>query len=103
MIKEYLTISEVSGPLIIVEKTIDVKYQELVEIELSSGEIRRGQVLEITEDKAVVQIFEGTTGINISNTKVRFLGKVIELPLSMDVLLYTSDAADEEDSVDLGG
>ncbi|GAI92656.1 unnamed protein product, partial [marine sediment metagenome] len=72
--------------LIIVEKTIDVKYQELVEIELSSGEIRRGQVLEITEDKAVVQVFEGTTGIDISNTKVRFLGKVIELPLSMDVL-----------------
>jgi len=86
MIKEYLTISEVAGPLIIVEKTIDVKYQELVEIELSSGEIRRGQVLEITEDKAVVQIFEGTTGIDISNTKIRFLGKVIELPLSMDVL-----------------
>ena len=86
MIKEYLTTSEVAGPLIIVEKTIDVKYQELVEIELSSGEIRRGQVLEITEDKAVVQVFEGTTGIDISNTKVRFLGKVIELPLSLDVL-----------------
>jgi len=86
MIKEYLTISEVAGPLIIVEKTIDVKYQELVEIELSSGEIRRGQVLEITEDKAVVQVFEGTTGVDVSNTKVRFLGKVIELPISLDVL-----------------
>ncbi|KUK56381.1 MAG: V-type ATP synthase beta chain [Atribacteria bacterium 34_128] len=86
MIKEYLTISDVAGPLIIVEKTIDVKYQELVEIELSSGEIRRGQVLEITEDKAIVQVFEGTTGIDVSNTKVRFLGKVIELPLSLDVL-----------------
>ena len=86
MIKEYLTISDVAGPLIIVEKTIDVKYQELVEIELSSGEIRRGQVLEITKDKAVVQVFEGTTGVDVSNTKVRFLGKVIELPLSLDVL-----------------
>ena len=86
MIKEYLTISDVAGPLIIVEKTIDVKYQELVEIELSSGEIRRGQVLEITEDKAVVQVFEGTRGVDVSNTKVRFLGKVIELPLSLDVL-----------------
>jgi len=86
MIKEYLTISDVAGPLIVVEKTIDVKYQELVEIELSSGEIRRGQVLEITEDKAVVQLFEGTTGIDVSNTKVRFLGKVIELPISLDVL-----------------
>ncbi len=86
MIKEYLTIADVAGPLIVVEKTIDVKYQELVEIELSSGEIRRGQVLEITEDKAVVQLFEGTTGIDVSNTKVRFLGKVIELPLSLDIL-----------------
>ena len=86
MIKEYLTISEVAGPLIIVEKTIDVKYQELVEIELSSGEIRRGQVLEITKDKAVVQVFEGTRGVDVSNTKVRFLGKVIELPISLDVL-----------------
>ena len=90
MIKEYLTISDVAGPLIVVEKTIDVKYQELVEIELSSGEIRRGQVLEITEDKAVVQIFEGTTGIDVSNTKVRFLGKVIELPISLDVLRIES-------------
>ena len=86
MIKEYLTISDVAGPLIVVEKTIDVKYQELVEIELSSGETRRGQVLEITEDKAVVQVFEGTTGIDVSNTKVRFLGKVIELPISLDIL-----------------
>jgi len=86
MIKEYLTISEVAGPLIIVEKTIDVKYQELVEIELSSGEMRRGQVLEITKDKAVVQIFEGTAGIDVSETKVRFLGKVIELPVSLDIL-----------------
>ena len=86
MIKEYLTISDVAGPLLIVEKTTDVKYQELVEIELSSGEIRRGQVLEISQDKAVVQLFEGTTGIDIEKTKVRFLGKVIELPVSLDIL-----------------
>jgi len=86
MIKEYLTISDVAGPLVIVEKTTDVKYQELVEIELSSGEMRRGQVLEITKDKAVVQVFEGTTGIDVSETKVRFLGRVIELPVSLDIL-----------------
>lgn len=86
MIREYLTISEVAGPLIIVEKTTDVKYQELVEIELSSGEIRRGQVLEVTKDRAVVQVFEGTTGVDVSGTKVRFLGKVIELPVSLDIL-----------------
>lgn len=86
MIKEYLTISDVAGPLLIVEKTTDVKYQELVEIELPSGEIRRGQVLEINQDKATVQIFEGTTGIDVEKTKVRFLGKVIELPVSLDIL-----------------
>jgi len=86
MIKEYLTISYVAGPLIIVEKTTDVKYQELVEIELSSGEIRRGQVLEVTEDKATVQVFEGTTGIDVFDSKVRFLCKVIELPVSLDIL-----------------
>ena len=86
MIKEYLTISDVAGPLLIVEKTTDVKYQELVEIELPSGEIGRGQVLEINQDKATVQIFEGTTGIDVEKTKVRFLGKVIELPVSLDIL-----------------
>ena len=86
MIKEYLTISEVAGPLLIVEKTTEVKYQELVEIELSSGEIRRGQVLEVTKDKAVVQVFEGTTGIDVLGTKARFLGKVMEIPVSLDIL-----------------
>jgi len=86
MIKEYTTITEVSGPLIIVSKISDVKYDELVEIELSDGEKRRGQVLEISEDKAIVQMFEGTTGIDISNTKVRFLGRVIEIPVSIDML-----------------
>ncbi|MFW6148888.1 MAG: V-type ATP synthase subunit B [Atribacterota bacterium] len=86
MIKEYSTITEVNGPLIIVNKIVNVKYDELVEIELSDGEKRRGQVLEVSEDKAIVQMFEGTTGIDISNTKVRFLGKVLEIPVSTDML-----------------
>jgi len=86
MIKEYSTITEVNGPLIIVNKIKDVKYDELVEIELSDGEKRRGQVLEVSEDKAIVQMFEGTTGIDISNTKVRFLGRVLEIPVSTDML-----------------
>jgi V/A-type H+-transporting ATPase subunit B len=86
MIKEYSTITEVNGPLIIVNKITNVKYDELVEIELSDGERRRGQVLEVSEDKAVVQMFEGTSGIDISNTKVRFLGKAIEIPVSLDML-----------------
>lgn len=86
MIKEYSTITEVNGPLIIVNKISNVKYDELVEIELSDGEKRRGQVLEVSEDKAIVQMFEGTSGIDIVNTKVRFLGRVIEIPVSMDLL-----------------
>ncbi|MDD3655547.1 MAG: V-type ATP synthase subunit B [Atribacterota bacterium] len=86
MIKEYSTITKVNGPLIIVNKITNVKYDELVEIELSDGEKRRGQVLEVSEDKAVVQMFEGTSGIDVFNTKVRFLGRVIEIPVSMDIL-----------------
>ncbi len=86
MIKEYKTISGVSGPLIIVEKVTDVKYDELVEIQLGNGELRRGRVLEITTDKALVQVFEGTTGLDIESAKVRFLGKSLELPVSRDML-----------------
>ena len=84
--KEYKTISELSGPLLLVNKTKNVRYDELVEIELGSGERRRGRVLEITSDKALVQVFEGTDGIDIKNTKMLFLGKVLTLPVSKDML-----------------
>ena len=84
--KEYRTISDLSGPLMIVEKTIDVRYDELVEIALSNGEKRRGRVLEISTDRALVQVFEGTTGIDLENTKVRFMGKVLMIPVSRDLL-----------------
>ncbi len=62
MIKEYKTITEVAGPLMIVEKIRDVKFEELVEIELTNGEIRRGKVLEITTDKALIQLFRKCSG-----------------------------------------
>ncbi|MBT9155828.1 MAG: V-type sodium ATPase subunit B [Firmicutes bacterium] len=86
MQKEYRTITEISGPLMLVDKVEGVKYEELVEIELPSGEIRRGRVLEAMKGKALVQIFEGTSGINMEKSKARFLGKVIELPVSLDML-----------------
>jgi V/A-type H+-transporting ATPase subunit B len=70
----------------LVEQVEGVKYDELVEIELANGETRRGKVLEVDGDKALVQLFEGSTGINIYDAKVRFLGKSIELPVSMDIL-----------------
>ncbi|MEI5992710.1 V-type ATP synthase subunit B [Candidatus Enterococcus mansonii] len=86
MIKEYRTINEVVGPLMIVEKVEGVKYEELIEVRMQNGEIRRGQVLEINGDKAMVQIFEGTSGINIRDSKVRFLGHPLELGVSEDMV-----------------
>ena len=86
MLKEYLTIREISGPLVLVEEVVGVKYEELVELELPDGEQRRGKVLEVNEDKALVQLFEGSTGIDVYKSRVRFLGKGIELGLSMDIL-----------------
>jgi len=84
--KEYRTITNLSGPLMVVDKVSEVRYDELVEIELASGERRRGRVLEITTDRALVQVFEGTTGIDIESTKVRFLGKVLTLPVGRTML-----------------
>ncbi|ELS0446085.1 V-type ATP synthase subunit B [Enterococcus faecalis] len=86
MIKEYRTINEVVGPLMIVEKVAGVKYEELIEVRMQNGEIRQGQVLEINGDKAMVQIFEGTSNINIRDSKVRFLGHPLELGVSPDMM-----------------
>ncbi|MCR4404862.1 MAG: V-type ATP synthase subunit B [Candidatus Acetothermia bacterium] len=86
MQKEYLTIAEVAGPIMVVEAVRDVGYAELVEIELPNGEIRRGQVLEVDRDKAVVQLFEGASGLNLYKSRVRFLGRVMELGVSSDML-----------------
>lgn len=86
MLKEYRSISEVVGPLMLVEGVEDVKYNELVEIEQANGEIRQGKVLEINRDRALVQLFEVSRGLKISTAKARFLGKSIELPVSMDML-----------------
>ncbi|MBU7014316.1 MAG: V-type ATP synthase subunit B [Theionarchaea archaeon] len=86
MPKEYRTISEIAGPLMVVEKIEGVKYGELVEIELASGEKRRGRVLEVEVGKALVQIFEGSSELDVNQTKVRFLGKGIELAVSQDML-----------------
>ncbi|MCG0276199.1 MAG: V-type ATP synthase subunit B [Thermosediminibacteraceae bacterium] len=86
MLREYKTAREIVGPLMLVENVEGVKYNELVEIETGSGEIRRGQVLEVDGDKALVQLFEGSTGLNINDCKVRFVGKSIELGVSLDML-----------------
>jgi len=86
MLKEYKTISEVAGPLMLVRQVEGVKFGELGEIELSSGETRRCRVLEVDKDSALVQLFESSAGINLAESKVRFLGRGIELPVSIDML-----------------
>jgi V/A-type H+-transporting ATPase subunit B len=86
VLKEYKTVKEVVGPLMIVEGVSGVKYNELVDIELQNGEKRRGQVLEVNGDRAMVQIFEGSAGINLKETKVRFLGRPLQIGVSEDML-----------------
>ena len=86
MPKEYRTIEEVAGPLMLVRDVEGVKYNELGEIELENGEIRRCRVLEINGTNALVQLFEASTGINLSNSKVRFTGRQMELGVSEDML-----------------
>ena len=86
MPKEYRTIQEVAGPLMLVQGVENVTYDEIGEIELANGETRRCKVLEIDGTNALVQLYESATGINLSNSKVRFLGRTLELGVSADML-----------------
>lgn len=84
--REYTTVSEVSGPLMIVEGVEGVAYNEIVEIETPAGESRSGQVLEVKDDIAVVQVFEGTTDLNTRDTKARFTGETAKIGVSKDMM-----------------
>ena len=86
MPKEYRTIKEVAGPLMLIEGVSGVTYDELGEIELADGEVRRCKVLEVDGTNVLVQLFDASTGINLSNSKVRFLGRSMELGVSEDML-----------------
>ena len=86
MPKEYRTIQEVAGPLMLVKDVENVKYDELGEIELANGEKRRCKVLEIDGSNALVQLFDAATGINLESSKVKFLGRSLELGVSGDML-----------------
>ena len=92
MAREYRTVTQITGPLLFVEKTEFVGYGELVEIVLASGERRRGQVLDSSKDVVVVQVFEGTTGID-RLASVKFLGETIKLGVSKDMLGRILDGA----------
>ncbi|MDD6251972.1 MAG: V-type ATP synthase subunit B [Ruminococcus sp.] len=91
MPREYRTIQEVAGPLMLVREVQDVSYNELGEIELASGEVRRCKVLEINGTDALVQLFDSAAGINLADSKVRFLGRSMELSVSHDMLSRVFD------------
>jgi len=91
MPKEYRTIQEVAGPLMLVKDVVDVAYDELGEIELVNGEKRRCKVLEIDGGNALVQLFDDSTGINLENSKVRFMGRSMEMGVSIDMLSRVFD------------
>ncbi len=93
MIKTYKTIIDAAGPLLVVDKVRDAKYDELVEIETQDGKIKRGKVLEASSDKAVVQVFEDTRGMNLKNSKIKFLGKTMKFGVSEDLLGRVFDGA----------
>ncbi len=91
MTREYRTIQEIAGPLMLVRGVENVSYNELGEIELASGELRRCKVLEINGSDALVQLFESAAGINLSESKVRFLGRSMKLAVSHDMLSRVFD------------
>ena len=86
MQKEFQTVAEIAGPLMLVEGVDNVKYGHIVDIELTDGSLRHGQILQVDGDKALVQVFEGTEGIDVQGTTVRFLGRPMELAVSPDIL-----------------
>jgi len=85
-IKEYQTVVDIAGPLMLVEMVDEAKYGHIVDIELSDGSVRHGQILQVENDKVLVQVFEGTNGIDVDRTTVRFLARPLELGVSPDIL-----------------
>lgn len=83
---QYNKIAEIKGPLVIVGDVENAAFDELVEIQTSDGEKRLGKVLEVGNGKAIVQVFEGTTGLSIAGTQAKFVGKVMDLPVSEQLL-----------------
>ena len=112
-VREYKSISEISGPLMIVEDVSEVMYGEVVEIETSTGERRTGQVLDTRESLAVVQVFEGTSGLDTKNTVARFIGDTMKINVSVSMLGRIFDGAGKsrdnkpdivpEDRIDING
>ena len=90
--KEYRTITDVKGPLVFLEKTEPVAYGEIVQLRLTDGSMKNGQVLDTSDDMVVVQVFEGTAGVDLG-TGVKFMGDVFKLPVSKDLIGRILDGA----------
>ncbi|MCD4831367.1 MAG: V-type ATP synthase subunit B [Anaerohalosphaeraceae bacterium] len=86
MLKEYKTVSSISGPLMVVESVDNAKYGEMVDIEMGNGIIRHGQILQVDNDKVLVQVFEGTEGLDVESSTIRLLSKPQQLAVSPDIL-----------------
>jgi V/A-type H+-transporting ATPase subunit B len=103
MLKEYKTVSKIYGPLMLVESVDGAKYGHIVDIEIADGSIRHGQILQVERDKVLVQVFEGTVGINVDHSTVRFLGKPMELALSPEILgrVFNGTGAPKDDGPEI--
>lgn len=88
---EYMGLNNIQGPLVVIEGVDDTFYEEMVTVTLDSGEKRIGRVIEISGDKAVIQVFEGTSNLSLTNTKTKFMGETMRLPLSKEMLGRTLD------------
>ena len=86
MLKEYQTVKSISGPLMLVESVDEARYGEMVEIELGNGSIRHAQILQVERDKVLLQVFEGTDGVDVDSATVRLLGRPQQLAVSPDIL-----------------
>ncbi|TFG94044.1 V-type ATP synthase subunit B, partial [Candidatus Thorarchaeota archaeon] len=89
----YRSVSDVSGPLLVVENTHDVAYNEVVKIRAPNGELLTGTVLETGRGRAIIQVFEGTSGLDADITSVRFTGETMKLPVSTEILGRVLDGA----------
>ncbi len=90
---EYLGLNEIKGPLVIVEGIKDASFEEIVEIKTDEGETRMGRIIELAEDYAVVQVFEGTRGLSLTNTAIKLTGRPLELGVSKEILGRVFDGA----------
>ena len=100
---EYLGLSEINGPLVVLEGVKNASYEEIVEFHMDDGTRKIGRIIEIYEDKAVIQVFEGTDGMSLGNTHTRLTGRPMEIGLSPEILGRTFHALNYEVEYIIGG